>query len=149
MEPAEIIQAGSGDHELIVGMYNQLITPPRTVASLRRRLEGRRHVLLLIARLEQSPVGFLVALELKPDTHRLWLCGVLPEYRRRGVASQLLEAHRGRARERGYRRVRFECFNRHRAMLHAAVTSGFNIIGLRWDNQNHDHLVIFEKELGD
>lgn len=149
MANAEIIPVGLGEVDLIVDLYNQVFTPPRDAASLHRRIDGRRNVLLLIAQVEQRPVGFLTALELKPDTHFGWLCGVLPDFRRAGVASQLLQAHEAWAREQGYEILRFECYNRHRPMLQTAINHGYNIVGIRWDTQHHDNLVIFEKDLTD
>ena len=149
MANAEIIPVGLGEVDLIADLYNQVFTTARSAASFHRRVEGRRNVLLLIAQVEQRPVGFLTALELKPDTHFGWLCGVLPDFRRAGVASQLLEAHEAWAREQGYEILRFECYNRHRPMLHTAINHGYNIVGIRWDTQHHDNLVIFEKDLTD
>ena len=149
MANAEVIPVGLGELDLVADLYNQVFTPPRDVGSFRRRVEGRRGVLILIAQLERRPVGFLSALELKPDTHFGWLCGVLPEFRRHGIASQLLEAHEAWARQEGYELLRFECYNRHRPMLHTAITHGYNIVGIRWDGQHHDNLVIFEKDLTD
>jgi GNAT superfamily N-acetyltransferase len=147
MANAEIIPVGLGELDLIAGLYNQIFTPPRDLNSLRRRFEGRRNVLILVAQLERRPVGFLTAMELKPDTHFGWLCGVLPEFRRMGIASQLMEAQEAWVREQGYEIIRFECYNRHRPMLHTAITHGCNIVGIRWDSQHQDNLVIFEKSL--
>ncbi|MCP4591751.1 MAG: GNAT family N-acetyltransferase [bacterium] len=147
MANAEIIPVGLGELELVADLHNQVFTPPRDAASFERRFDGRRNTLLLIAQLDQQPVAFLTALELKPDTHFTWLCGVLPDCRRMGLASQLMEAHKSWATEQGYEFVRFECYNRHRPMLHTAITQGANIIGLRWDSQHHDNLVIFEHDL--
>ena len=149
MANVEIIPVGLDELELITDLYNQVFAPPRDEASFRRRVEGRRNVLFLIAQLDRRPVGFLTALELKPDTHFSWLCGVLPEFRRMGIASQLIEAHQAWARQQGYEMVRFECYNRHRAMLHTAINHGANIVGIRWDNQHHDNLVVFERDLTD
>ena len=149
MANAEIIPVGLGELDLIADLYNQVFTPPRDLESLRRRFEGRRNVLILVAQLDGRPVGFLTALELKPDTHFGWLCGVLPDFRRAGIASQLLQGHEAWAREQGYEILRFECYNRHRPMLHTAITHGYNIVGIRWDGQHQDNLVIFEKDLND
>jgi len=149
MANAEIFPVGLGELDLLADLYNQVFTPSRTVASLGRRFEGRRNALILIAQVEGRPVGFLTALELKPDTHFGWLCGVLPDYRRAAVAAQLLDAHEAWAREGGYEILRFECYNRHRAMLHTAIKHGYDIVGIRWDAKHHDNLVIFEKDLAD
>lgn len=149
MANAEIIPVGLGELDLIASLYNQVFAPPRSVESFCRRMEGRRNVLILVAQLDGRPVGFLTGLELKPDTHFGWLCGVLPQFRRLGIASQLMEADAAWAKEQGYEMIRIECYNRHRPMLHTAIRLGYNIVGIRWDGQHHDNLVIFEKELTD
>lgn len=147
MANAEIIPVGMGELDLVAHLYNEVFTPPRDANSFRRRFEGRMGPLILIAHLDKRPVGFLTAFELKPDTHFGWLAGVLPDFRRVGIASQLLEAHEAWARNEGYEILRFECHNRHRPMLHTAIAKGYDIVGLRWDNQHSDNLIIFEKEL--
>jgi GNAT superfamily N-acetyltransferase len=145
MANAEIIPVGLGELDLIAALYNQIFSPPRDLESLQRRFEGRRNALILVAQLDRRPVGFHTGMELKPDTHFGWLCGVLPEFRRLGIGSQMMEAHEAWARQEGYEMIRIECYNRHRPMLHAAITHGYNIVGIRWDSQHQDNLVIFEK----
>lgn len=149
MANAEVIPVGLDELDLLTDLYNRVFTPARTADSFRRRFEGRQHALILVAQVERRPVGFLTAMELKPDTHFGWLCGVLPDFRRAGVASQLLDAHEAWSRGEAYEVLRFECYNRHRPMLHTAIRHGYNIVGIRWDEQHHDNLVIFEKNLVD
>jgi hypothetical protein len=40
-----------------------------------------------------------------------------------------------------------ECHNSHRAILHMAIEMNFNIVGVRWDPDRGDNLIIFEKSL--
>jgi GNAT superfamily N-acetyltransferase len=104
-------------------------------------------VLSLIAEVEGRPVGFCTGFELKPNTWYNWLFGVLPDYRRAGIAAQLLEAEHAWAAERGYEYVRMECNNQHRPVLHLGIKLGFDVVGIRYDSDRHNNLVIFEKEL--
>jgi hypothetical protein len=42
-----------------------------------------------------------------------------------------------------------ECHNAHRPILHMAIKTGFNIVGVRWDPDRAENLIIFEKQLID
>jgi len=149
MANAEIHVIGPNEHELLATLYNQILRPPVEAGFFKRRFEGRRDTMALIADLEKVPVGFLTGYELRPSTYYLWLCGVLPDARRLGVASQLMQAAQVRVAERGYEMMRFECLNQARPMLHVAIRDGFDIVGIRWDARNLTNLVIFEKVLAE
>ena len=120
-----------------------------TVPSWDGGLRGRYNVLRMIARVKDQPVGFFMGFELKPTTFFAWFYGVLPDFRRQGIATQLMEAVHAWAKEEGYESVRLECHNNARAMLHLAITLDYIIAGIRWDPDRGDNLVIFEKTLGD
>ena len=147
MADAVIDIVGPEELPAIVKLYNQIFRPARDVESLRRRYLGRHNVLQMVARLGDRPVGFSLGFELKPDVFFSWFYGVLPEFRRQGVASQLMEAVHSWARLNEYESIRFECHNQHRPMLHLAIALEYDIVGIRWDPDRGDNLVIFEKVL--
>jgi GNAT superfamily N-acetyltransferase len=148
MADAVIEMVGPEDLPVIVQLYNQIFRPPRDVESFHRRYRGRYNVLQLVARLQNRPVGFFLGFELKPTVFFAWFYGVVPEYRRQGIASQLIEAVHSWARQNDYESIRFECHNQHRPMLHLAIALEYDIVGIRWDPDRGDNLVIFEKVLG-
>ncbi len=147
MANAEIVVVGQGELALVTDLYNEIFIPRREQEFFRRRLSGRYTSLILIANLEGRPVGFSLGFELKPTTWFSWLIGVSPEFRRAGVASQLLSAEHAWAREHEYLVLRYECHNRHRAMLHLALGMEYEITGVRWDPDRQENMVIFEKTL--
>ncbi len=147
MADAIIDLAGPEDLPVIVSLYNQIFRPARDAESFRRRFQGRYNVLMLVARLDEHPVGFFLGFELKPTVYFAWFYGVLPEFRRHGIASQLMDAVHAWARQNEYDSIRFECHNQHRPMLHLAIALGYDIVGIRWDPDRGDNLVIFEKVL--
>ena len=147
MADAIIDVVGVDELPLIVDMYNQIFRPTKTIESFRRRYLGRYNVLQLVARVKDKPAGFFLGFELKPDTFFAWFYGVLNEHRRSGVGSQLMEAAQSWAQQHEYTVIRLECHNQHRAMLHLAIELGYDIVGLRWDADRGDNLVIFEKNL--
>ena len=139
---------GPEELPVITSLYNQIFRPARDLDSFKRRFRGRYNILMLLARLEDKPVGFVIGFELKPTVYFGWFYGVLPDYRRQGIASQLMEAVHGWAKQNEYESVRFECHNQHRPMLHLAIALEYDIVGIRWDPDRGDNLVIFEKVLG-
>lgn len=147
MADAIVELVGPEDLPVIVSLYNQIFRPPRDVDSFNRRFRGRYNVLQLIARLGDRPVGFFLGFELKPTVFFAWFYGVLPEFRRQGIASQLMDAVHSWARLQDYESIRMECHNQHRPMLHLATALGYDIVGIRWDPDRGDNLVIFEKVL--
>jgi GNAT superfamily N-acetyltransferase len=140
-----------GQHELplIADLYSQVFRPAKGTDFFRRRFLGRYNELILVASLGQRPVGFSVGFELKPGVYFSWLFGVLPDCRRMGIASQLMDAMHAWVREHDYHTVRFECQNQHRAMLHMAIATGYDVVGIRWDPDRNANLVILEKYLVD
>jgi GNAT superfamily N-acetyltransferase len=145
MADAIVEIVGPEDLPVIVQMYNQIFRPPRSLESFRRRFRGRYNLLHLVARIKDQPVGFFLGFELKPTVYFAWFYGVLPDYRRQGIASQLMDAVHSWARQNDYESVRFECHNQHRPMLHLAIAQEYDIVGMRWDPDRGDNLVIFEK----
>lgn len=133
------------DLEEIVGLYNQIFRPVRDEEHFARRYLGRHNVVQMIARIKHQPVGFALGFELKPRVFFLWFLGVLPAARRQGVASQLLDAMHSWAKQNDYESIRAECFNRHRPMLHLALAHEYDIIGLRWDSDHGDNLILLQK----
>ena len=147
MADAIIDVVGPEELPVVVKLYNQIFRPMRDAESFRRRFLGRHNVLQMVAHIDDRPVGFFLGFELKPSVFFAWFYGVLPDYRRQGIASQLMEAVHGWAKLNEYESVRFECHNQHRPMLHLAIALGYDIVGIRWDPDRGDNLVIFEKVL--
>ncbi|MFL5340255.1 MAG: GNAT family N-acetyltransferase [Gemmataceae bacterium] len=147
MADAIIDIVGIEELPVIVEMYNRIFRPNRDEDSFLRRYRGRYNILQMVARIEERPVGFFLGFELKPGMFYSWFYGVLPEFRRQGIASQLMDAVHDWARQQEYDAIRFECHNQHRPMLHLSIALGYDIVGIRWDPDRGDNLVIFEKML--
>jgi GNAT superfamily N-acetyltransferase len=147
MANAKIDIVDPKDVELISSMYGQIFKPAREQEFFRRRFRGRYNVLIMVASLDNREVGFYLGFELKPTVFFTWLIGVMPDCRRQGIASQLLEAAEAWAREHEYTSIRMECHNQMRPLLHMGVRHMYDIVGIRWDLDRGDNLVILEKLL--
>jgi len=144
---ATIEIVGLDELPTIVEMFNQIFRPQRDEELFQRRFRGRYNILQMIARVDDMPVGFFLGFELKPTVFFAWFYGVLPDHRRQGIASQMMDAVHDWAAQHEYNSIRFECHNSHRPMLHLSIALGYDIVGLRWDPDRCDNLVIFEKVL--
>jgi len=149
MPDAIIDRLSPNDLDTITFLYSTVFRPARDREWISRRLEGRRSVLVQVARVDDDAVGFYLGYELKPDTHYTWLVGVVPEVRRTGVATQLMHAAQDYARNEGCRILRFECDNHIRPFLHFGIANGYDIVGMRWNSERMSNLIIFEKHVSD
>ena len=147
MANAKIEVIGLGEVALLTELYNDVFNPPADESFFLRRFLGRRNVSIMVALIDERHVGFTTGFELTPTTYFCWLCGVNPDFRRIGVATQLMQAQQAWAFDHEYSLMRFECQNQHRAMLHAAITEGYDLVGIRWDGATANNMAIFEKEL--
>ncbi len=147
MATAKIIPVGLGEVGLLADLYNEVFSPSRDEEFFERRFSARHNVSVLLAMIDDRHIGFVVGFELMPGTYFTWLCGVSPDFRRLGVATQLMQAELAWAHDNGYQTMRFECQNQHRPMLHAAITEGYDLVGIRWDTATGNNVVIFEKSI--
>ena len=135
--------------QLSTGRAGPLRRARQTAEALATPIEiDERWIELDYGPLDERPVGFFLGFELKPSVFFSWLYGVLPEFRRKAIASQLMDAVHAWAKQNDYESIRFECHNQHRPMLHLAIARMYDIVGIRWDPDRGDNLVIFEKVLG-
>ncbi len=149
MAQADISVVTEQQLPMIVELYNQVFRPAETEEYFRRRFQGRYNVLVMLASLDNRPVGFIIGFELKPFVFYNWLIGVHNDFRRKGIGKQLIESQNEWARTHGYEYTRFELLNRHKPMLHVALDAGFDIVGTRRDSMRSDLLIQFEKALTD
>lgn len=147
MANADIIIVGLSEVGVIVDLYNEVFRPARDRTYIERRIRGRVHPLMLLAQIDGRPAGFAIGYELKPGTFYCWYIGVLADFRRAGIASQLMEAMTARATSGGYHTIRFECFNSQRPMLHLAISQNYDIVGMRMHRRTQENLLIFEQTL--
>lgn len=153
MAQAEIIIADDALWPEAVSVYNAAIRPKATPDYFQRHLLGKHNTLTLIARLNEPgeaqdrPVGLWIGYEERPQLFRHWLGVVHPEFRREGIARQMQEAEHAWAAENGYDAIRCDAMNRQREYVAFAIESGFDIIGLRYEDSRADNMIVFEKSL--
>lgn len=110
----------------------------------------REDVLMLEARMHGEPVGFKVGYRENRFTFYSAKGGVLPAFRRQGIAVAMLDAMMGRARDRGYLRFAFDTFpNLHPGMTILALEQGFQLVKSDFNSLYREYRLRFEKKLVD
>ncbi len=117
--------------------------PPASVYT--ERFEGVPHC-IFIALWEGSAAGFKVGYE-RDGLFYSWLGGVLPAYRRRGIASALADHQEAWARANGYSTITFKTRNQHKNMLIFALQNGFDIVGFKEKDQVETNRILLRKVL--
>lgn len=146
MEP--VIKIKEGDIATVVALSKAIpeFDNPHGVEEYEKRLTGVKH-LILIAIVEGQIAGFKVGYE-RGEYFYSWMGGVLPAFRRFGIAKALAETQESWAFQEGYRFLQFTTRNRHKAMLVFALLRGFYITGLEPREDIVNSRIFLEKRLG-
>ena len=110
-----------------------------------KRLGGVRH-LLLGAYIDNQAVGFKIGYE-RADYFYSWMGGVVPQYRKMGVASKLAVHQEKWANEQGFKTVVFKTRNHLTQMLLFALSNGFQIIDIQKKERIADYRILLQKHL--
>jgi len=142
------------DLEIVEGTINQAIEISKQIPELDnpykkseydKRLTNRVH-LILIAILKGEPAGFKVGYQV--DNHFYsWLGGVIPEFRRKNIASNLANYQQNWIQRNGFKSIKMKTRNKHKFMLQFALADGFNITGLEMMDDPEESRIFLDKEL--
>lgn len=104
--------------------------------------------LILVATCENQIIGCKAGYERDDDgSFYSWLGGVLPDYRKHGVAQLLSDQQEEWTKVEGYDAIKFKTLNRHKAMLHFALRNGFNIYNVIPKDDLKDYRIELIKHL--
>ncbi|MGA0559635.1 GNAT family N-acetyltransferase [Larkinella sp. VNQ87] len=93
-----------------------------------REMESR-NLLTILALDEQTVVGYKMGYQRKPGHFYSWLGCVSPDYRRQGIAGELMRQQHTWCQGNGFRTIRTHTRNQWRDMLILNIRHGFDIIG--------------------
>jgi GNAT superfamily N-acetyltransferase len=141
------IREGSDDE--VVALMEQLpeFVNPYSKDELKKRLEAAH--LMLVAEVDDYLAGFKCGYERDIGTMKFysWLGGVLPKYRKMGIAQKLLNKMEDWCRERNYEVLEFKTFNQHKGMLIFSIKNGFEIVDVRYSEKDDRRRIILQKLL--
>ncbi len=135
------------DIDTVVALSQQIpeFVNPHKAEEYRKRLAGVPH-LVLAAFKEDQPIGFKVGYEREGDFYS-WMGGVLPGFRKIGIAQALADAQEIWAKKSGYPTITFKTRNSHKGMLIFALKNGFDIIGFEPKATTASHRILLRKQL--
>ena len=112
-----------------------------------KRCGGIKH-LSLIANIGNILVGFKIGYDrYKDGSFYSWMGGVIPEFRRNGVAHHLANFQESWAMKYGYISIRLKTRKKHKSMIEFSLNRGF-LINKEVPNENpNETLIIMEKQL--
>ena len=143
-----MIQIQSGSFQECVDLSNQIpeFDSPYALDEYEKRCEGAH--LSLNAFVDEKPVGFKVGYDrFKDGSFYSWMGGVLPEYRKRGVATALAEIQEKWAEEMSYNKIKMITRKKHKAIIRFSLHRGFKITGGTSKNPASESRVWMEKSL--
>ncbi len=108
----------------------------------------REDIILLLAYHHDEPIGFKVGYRESRWVYYSAKGGVLPAYRRLGIARRMLYDMMRRVQERGYARFAFDTFpNRNPGMAVMALQEGFRITKADFNPTYRDFRIRFERKM--
>jgi predicted GNAT superfamily acetyltransferase len=120
---------------------------PYSEKTYEERLSDVPH-LILIATVDDKPVGFKVGYcRYGHDVFYSWMGGVMDQYRRKGIATQLADKQEAWAKTHGFVKVVFKTRNRLSKMIHFGLNRGFMIVDLIKNGEVKDYRIVMEKNL--
>lgn len=131
MLPVEIDFCSPDDLEAVCSVEEQCFSPPWPRIAIERDLSGEGEYLYICARAGGLMLGF-AALQKRGRRMELANLAVLPSYRRRGVASQLLTGIGEIGPELGCRSISLRVRVSNRGALALYRMFGFGVIGRDW-----------------
>ena len=117
-------------------------------AEYRKRMTGKKH-LVLIAEIDGEPAGFKVGYDKFQNgtDFYTWMGGVVPKFRREGVADELAKQQEAWIINNGFQNVILKTRNRHKGMLIFALKRGFHITDLDKREPEEENRILLRKRL--
>jgi len=144
-----IVKSGSiNDLKGIVELDRVVFGLSRTPKEIQDMLRLKKHAYVTIATIADGKlVGYGIGYEEK-TRYYLWSLAVLPEYRRKGIGSDIIEEQVRSAKEKGYSSFFVKTSNRWKEMLRLLLKKEFNIIGFKeheWEEGPSGSAIWLEK----
>ncbi|ARU27913.1 GNAT family N-acetyltransferase [Cellvibrio sp. PSBB006] len=107
----------------------------------------KRPYLALAAYVDNQPIGFKLGYAESEQTFYSWLGGVMPDYRRMGVAKALIDAQEKWAKYAGYKTLSVKSMNRYPGMLRLLIGAGYVIDGYEANGDPMEAKILFSKNI--
>lgn len=143
-----MIHIKTGELEQAVYLSKKIpeLENPYSIEEYTRRLTSSH--LILAAYVDNQPAGFKVGYDrFNNGGFYSWMGGVLPNFRRMGVASALADFQEKWAKKNGYTFITLKTRNKHHAMIELSLKRGFVIVNKILKIPETESRIIMEKKL--
>ncbi|MEM6967702.1 MAG: GNAT family N-acetyltransferase [Bacteroidota bacterium] len=142
------IKKGSIEDAVAVSVEVPELEDPHPKEVYESRMAGKAH-LILIAYDDDKKIGFKVGYDKFQDGKNFytWMGGVIPPYRKIGVADALAKQQEAWVKSQGYQSIILKTQNCHQGMLIFAIKNHFKIIGLDQREEVEAHRILLRKKL--
>lgn len=117
-----------------------------TRQELIERINNAKHPLIVVAYVDNQPVGYLMGYE-RYSSFYIWLTGVLPSHRRHGIHSKLVNRAEQLAKDANYTSLSVKTRNCFKSMLLFLISNDFKLIDMEKKHSADSHRLILEKQL--
>lgn len=143
----EIIE-GKPSEELLIkilGAYKSIFIDYK-LEFFKERILQKEDGLMVLCFQQEKLIGFKIGYQYNKVTFYSWVGGVLPEYRKKGVARRLAKLQELKVKEKGYQKLRTKSMNRFKPMMILNLKNGFDIKSM-YTNDLGQTKIVFEKLL--
>ena len=138
-----IVHADSRQLDVVRRLNVEIFEERRIINTL-----DRPDLLILLAMVGDEPAGFKVGYRENRFAFYSAKGGILPAYRRQGIARHLLHEMISYARAGGYVRFAYDTFpNKHPGMTVLGLAEGFRVVKADYNAMYRDFRLRFEKKL--
>jgi predicted GNAT superfamily acetyltransferase len=138
----EAIPDENSIEELIL-LYAELFNDAN-IKFLKQRFQDKESLVTILAYFENTLVGFKIGYRYNEITFYSWLGGVKQNFRKQGIANQVLHLQEQKAKENNYKKLRTKSMNRFKPMLILNLKNGFDIVEV-YTNDSNQTKIVFEK----
>ena len=145
--PKIIIKQNCIDDAIIVSQQIPEFNNTYTKSEYENRLNKVKH-LVLAAYIIDKTVGFKIGYEtISGQNFYSWMGGVLPKFRRLGIAEQLYLYQENWAKQAEYNKILIKTRTKHKAMINILQKHGFIQTGIIPYCPEEETRILFEKKL--
>jgi predicted GNAT superfamily acetyltransferase len=129
-----------------IAEFYQSIFAATDLEKFHNRINSAEKLLINLAFFEDEIVGLKLGYQIDSQKFYSWLGGVKSEFRKHGIAQELMNRQHDWCRKKGFQIVQTKTKNSFKPMLILNIKNGFDIIELQ-KNERNEIKIVLEKEL--
>lgn len=114
--------------------------------NFKNKVNAHTDFLYVLAYEKDKLIGFKIGYAEDKNTFYSWLGGVLPDYRKLGISSQMMSLQQNWCQEQGFKKIQTRSRNDFPEMIKLNLKFGYRIIGTQVSHGD-EIKILFEKEI--